>query len=78
MGGVMSLFSIIGGSYFPVTGSVIGKIGSWTPSYWLNQAGRVGLGGEVWPVKGWAVIVGWAVLFTLLAARAYRADTQRT
>jgi ABC-2 type transport system permease protein len=77
MGGVMSLFSIIGGSYFPVTGSVIGTIGSWTPSYWLNQAGRVGLGGDVWPVKGWAVIVGWAVLFTALAARAYLADTER-
>ncbi|MGX7677674.1 ABC transporter permease [Jatrophihabitans sp. DSM 45814] len=77
MGGLLSLFSIVGGSYFPVSGTVIGKIGSWTPSYWLNQAGRVGLGGDVWSGKGWAVIAVWSAVFAVLGARAYRADTKR-
>jgi ABC-2 type transport system permease protein len=76
MGGLMSLFALVGGSYYPVTG-VLGDIGSWIPSYWIVQAGHIAVGGDAWSVKGWGVVLGWAVVFTVLAAKAYRRDTSR-
>lgn len=77
MGGSMSLFAIVGGSWFPVGNGVLGKIGSLVPSYWIVQAGHIGVGGSSWPAKGWLVVAVWAVVFTALASRAYRADTAR-
>ena len=47
------------------------------PSFWLVEAGRSALGGQLWPGKGWLVIVIWSVVLGRLAARAYRRDTQR-
>ncbi len=47
------------------------------PSYWLVQAGHVAYTGETWPAKAWIVIAVWTAVFTGLAARAYRRDTQR-
>ncbi|UQX88928.1 ABC transporter permease [Jatrophihabitans telluris] len=76
MGGAMSLFAIVGGSWFPVSG-IIGTIGSWTPSYWIVQAGHLGVGGTMWPVKGWVVILAWTLAFSGLATRAYAEDTKR-
>jgi ABC-2 type transport system permease protein len=77
MGIALAVFAILGGSYFPVTGNVIGDIGSWIPSYWLNKAGRVGLGGEVWSLKGWLVIGLWTLVSGALAIRAFQQDTKR-
>lgn len=77
MGGSMSLFAILGGSWFPLGSGVLATIGSWTPSYWIVQAGHIGVGGAAWSVKGWLVIAAWTAVFTVLAARAYRADTHR-
>ena len=31
------------------------------PSYWLVQAGHVGLGGDAWSTRGWVVIAIWSV-----------------
>jgi ABC-2 type transport system permease protein len=77
MGIALAVFAIFGGSYFPVTGNIIGDIGSWIPSYWLNQAGRVGLGGDVWSAKGWLVIAAWTLVAGTLAIRAFQRDTKR-
>jgi ABC-2 type transport system permease protein len=76
MGGLMSLFALVGGSWYPVSG-VLGQIGSWIPSYWIVQAGHIAVGGHSWPVKGWLVVLGWAAVFTALATRAFLADTAR-
>ena len=76
MGGTMSLFSLVGGAYYPVSG-VLGNIGKWVPSYWIVQAGHIAVGGDTWSASGWAVVIGWAVVFTVLAAKAYRGDTRR-
>ncbi|HJQ02870.1 MAG TPA: ABC transporter permease [Jatrophihabitans sp.] len=77
MGGLMSLFALVGGSWYPVTG-VLGSIGSWIPSYWIVQAGHIAVGGSSWPVKGWLVVLGWSAVFAVLATRAFLADTGRS
>ena len=47
------------------------------PSYWLVQASHVGLGGQGWGTKGWAVVAAWSVGAAFAAAWAYQRDTQR-
>jgi ABC-2 type transport system permease protein len=47
------------------------------PSYWLVQAGHVGVGGQGWGATGWAVVAAWSGALTFLARRAYRRDTAR-
>jgi hypothetical protein len=37
----------------------------------------VASGGRPWGALGWAVTAGWTIVLTLLAAWAYRRDTQR-
>ncbi|MEO6700467.1 MAG: ABC transporter permease [Jatrophihabitantaceae bacterium] len=76
MGGLMSLFALVGGSWYPVSGT-LGKIGSYIPSYWIVQAGHIAVGGSGWSAKGWLVILGWTAVFTVLAAKAFQADTRR-
>jgi len=77
MGGLMSLFALVGGSWFPIDG-VLAQIGSWVPSYWIVQAGHIAVGGSSWSVKGWLVVLAWSAVFTVLATRAFLADTDRT
>lgn len=77
LGGAMSLFALLGGSWFPLGSSVIGKIGSYLPSYWIVQAGHLAVGGQAWPVKGWVVIAAWTLVAGALALRAFEADTKR-
>lgn len=76
MGGLMSLFALLGGSWYPIQG-VLKDIGSWIPSYWIVQAGHIAVGGGSWSAKGWLVVLGWAAVFTVLAAKAFREDTRR-
>lgn len=76
MGGLMSLFALLGGSWYPVSGT-IGQIGSYLPSYWIVQAGHIAIGGGAWSLKGWLVIVVWSAVFAVLALKAYQADTKR-
>lgn len=79
MGGGVSLFAFLGGTWFPLTG------GGWfvqfcqlLPSYWLVRAGHVGLGAaNPWGVKAWLVIAAWAAGCAALAMWAYRRDTKR-
>ncbi|HTY97848.1 MAG TPA: ABC transporter permease [Solirubrobacteraceae bacterium] len=78
LGGGVALLAFVGGTWFPLTsGSVLYSIAQFIPSYWLVQASHVALGGKAWDAKGWLVVIGWTVLFTVLARRAYRRDTAR-
>ncbi|HEX4719990.1 MAG TPA: ABC transporter permease [Thermoleophilaceae bacterium] len=79
IGGTTALFAFLGGTWFPITGSgFIASIAKELPSYWLVQASRAGLGDKhPWGSHGWAVVVVWSVVGTLLAARAYQRDTKR-
>lgn len=76
MGGLMSLFALLGGSWFPVTG-ILGNIGSYLPSYWIVRAGHIAVGAGGWSMKGWLVVAAWSVVFTVLAAKAFQGDTRR-
>jgi ABC-2 type transport system permease protein len=78
IGGVTSLFALLGGAYGPVAGDgVIRQLTELLPSYWLVQAGHIAVNGGPWPAKAWVVLVVWTVVFARLAARAWRRDTQR-
>jgi ABC-2 type transport system permease protein len=76
MGGSMTLFGMMGGAWFPLVGWMR-MVGQYLPSYWITSAGRVAVGGEGWPVKGWLVVGCWSAVLGVLAARAYQADTKR-
>jgi ABC-2 type transport system permease protein len=78
VGGSISLFAFLGGTWFPIGDSgVLHVIAQLLPSYWLVQASHISVGGAGWSVTGWAVVVGWAVVLSLAAAWAYRRDTGR-
>jgi len=78
MGGGISLLSLLGGVYFPLgTHGFLYGLAQYIPSYWLVQAGHLGLGGNAWSAKGWIVMIAWTVVLSGLAARAYRRDTGR-
>ena len=47
------------------------------PSFWLVQAGHIGIGGAAWGAEGWLVVAAWSVAMTVVAAWAYRRDTER-
>lgn len=78
VGGIVSLFALLGGMWGPLaTKGFMHSLSESLPSFWLVEAGRSALGGELWPGKGWLVIAVWSVVLGRLAARAYRRDTQR-
>jgi ABC-2 type transport system permease protein len=79
MGGSVSLFAFLGGTWFPITGGgFFVNFCQLLPSYWLVQAGHIGLGSHnPWGVKAWAVIAVWSAAATVFAAWAYRRDTRR-
>ncbi len=77
LGGGAALFALLGGMWFPVSDGVLKSIGEFVPSYWIAQADRVGVGQEAWGAKGWAVVAGWTIVLTAVAAWTYRRDTQR-
>jgi ABC-2 type transport system permease protein len=80
MGGGTALFAFLGGTWFPLTGGglFIG-ICKCLPSFWLVQAGHVGLGtsGDPWGAWGWITIAAWSVVMGAFALWAYRRDTRR-
>jgi ABC-2 type transport system permease protein len=79
MGGSVSLFAFLGGTWFPITGGgFFVNFCQLLPSYWLVQAGHIGLGASnPWSVKAWAVIAAWSVAAIVFATWAYRRDTHR-
>ncbi|MCK9250308.1 MAG: ABC transporter permease [Solirubrobacteraceae bacterium] len=78
MGGGVGLLAFVSGFWFPSDpGSTLDDVGRQLPSYWLVQAGHVGIGGDAWPLHGWIVLVTWTALLSLLAIRAYLGDTDR-
>lgn len=76
-GGLVSLLAVVSGTWFPITRGFLHDLGQFLPSYWLVQAGHVSLHGHPWPAKAWAVVLGWTVILAVLAAVAYRRDTER-
>jgi ABC-2 type transport system permease protein len=78
LGGVTSLFAILGGAWGPLaSGGFLGSAVKLLPSYWLVQAGNVVAGGGVWPAKAWIVIGVWTFATVRIATRVYRRDTAR-
>ncbi|HEV7191939.1 MAG TPA: ABC transporter permease [Jatrophihabitantaceae bacterium] len=79
MGGSVSLFAFLGGTWFPITGGgFFVNFCQLLPSYWLVQAGHIGLGASnPWSLKAWAVIAAWSVAAIVFATWAYRRDTHR-
>lgn len=74
-----SLFAIVGGAYFPIGGdSGVGHdLVRAIPSFWLVQAGKIGVGGQSWTVWAWVVVAAWTAVCVALAIWAYRRDTRR-
>jgi ABC-2 type transport system permease protein len=79
MGGGISLFAFLGGTWFPITGSgLFAQLCRLLPSYWLVQAGHVGLGAHnPWPAEAWIVVAAWSLAGFAFAGWAYRRDTKR-
>jgi ABC-2 type transport system permease protein len=77
IGGSTALLAFLGGTWFPITGGVMQRIGQLLPSYWLVQAGHVALGGKPWPAMGWVVVGAWTVGAVALGRWAYARDTKR-
>jgi ABC-2 type transport system permease protein len=80
MGGGMSLFALLGGSWFPIGGDsgFMHDLVRLVPSFWLVQAGKSSTAsGRAWTAEGWIVVAVWAVLLTAGAIWAYRRDTAR-
>jgi len=80
MGGGTSILAFLGGSWFPITGDgwfpAVCKL---LPSYWVVQAGHIGLGGSKnpWGLQGWIVVAFWTLALTGFAIWAYSRDTKR-
>ena len=79
MGGGTSLFALPRRHVVPAADhGVLHVARRVLPSYWLAQAGQVGVGAQrSWAAKGWLVIAAWTVVARPLAAWAYRRDTSR-
>lgn len=79
LGGGVSLFAFLGGTWFPITGGgLFADFSQLLPSYWLVQAGHVGLGAaNPWTAKAWIVIAVWSAVSIAFASWAYRRDTRK-
>jgi ABC-2 type transport system permease protein len=78
IGGVTSLFALLGGSYGPlITGGFLLSVVKFIPSYWLVQASHTALQGGGWPLEAWIVIAVWTLVLSILAVRVYERDTER-
>jgi ABC-2 type transport system permease protein len=80
MGGGMSLFALLGGSWFPIGGNsgFMHDVVRLIPSFWLVQAGKSSVrGAQPWTAEGWIVVAVWSALLIAGAVWAYRRDTKR-
>ena len=79
LGGVTSLFALLGGAFGPLGGQDgwFHDLSELLPSYWLVEAGHSAFTGDWWPPKAWAVLAVWTIVFVFMAQRAYQRDTLR-
>jgi ABC-2 type transport system permease protein len=79
LGGITSLFALLGGSFGPIfTSGIMLKIVKDIPSYWLVQASQSVLSPSGWPpAQAWIVIAVWTVVMARIAARVYQRDSLR-
>ena len=70
MGGITSLFALLGGAWGPIasSGALTASLG--VPAVVLAGAGRaVALDGGMWPARGWLVVALWTVAMVRQARR---------
>ncbi len=79
MGGLTSLFALLGGSWGPIGGEhgALHKIVECIPSYWITRASQSVSQGGSWPLRAWIVVALWTVVLTRITVRVYRRDTKR-
>jgi ABC-2 type transport system permease protein len=79
LGGITSLFALLGGSFGPLAKSgILLTIVKLLPSYWLVQAGKSALlGAHVWTGEAWIVLAVWSLAMLRLTVWVYRRDTSR-
>ncbi len=75
-GGATATFALLGGVWFPVGDGTLHAIAELLPSYWLVQAGRIGIGAQGWSGTGWLVMAAWTVALAAAARWAYQRDTR--
>jgi ABC-2 type transport system permease protein len=78
-GALFTGLGVLGGIWVPIDQLPSGLQGfaRALPSYWLAQAGREPLAGSWIGWHGVSILAVWTVVFSVLAARAYRRDTTR-
>jgi ABC-2 type transport system permease protein len=79
LGGVTSLFALLGGSFGPIfqSGFML-KVVQDIPSYWLVKSSQSVLSSSGWPpAQMWIVIAVWTLAMSRVAVRVYRRDTAR-
>jgi ABC-2 type transport system permease protein len=79
IGGITSLFALLGGAFGQlVTSGVLFTIVKCLPSYWLVQAGKSALeGGHIWTGEAWIVIAVWSLVLARVGVRVFRRDTAK-
>ncbi len=80
LGGMTSLFALLGGSFGPiVTSGFLFSLVKCLPSYWLVQAAKSAIDGGGWPpAEAWIVLAVWTVVLARIASRVYQRDTARS
>jgi ABC-2 type transport system permease protein len=78
LGGVVTLFALLGGSFGQLFASgALHQVIRGLPSYWIVQASASAFGGHSWPLEGWIVVAAWTAGLGLLARFVYQRDTAR-
>jgi ABC-2 type transport system permease protein len=79
IGGITSIFALLGGVFGPlVTSGALLTVVKGLPSYWLVQAGKSAVeGGHIWTGEAWIVIAVWSLILARIAVRVYRRDTAK-
>jgi ABC-2 type transport system permease protein len=77
IGGGVSIFAFLGGTWFPITNGFLHTLGPFLPSWWLVQASHVALNGQGWSPRGSITVAAWTAILSAGAAWAYRRDTNR-
>jgi ABC-2 type transport system permease protein len=78
MGGLSSVLAFVSGTWFPIGHhGVVHDIAQVLPSYYLVQAGRIGIGGSPWGATGWVVVAAWTLALVRIGRRVYVRDTAR-